>query len=64
MVKYLQIMNRIVQSIILRFISLFIRRKDNFVAFGSWGGQRFVDNSRYLAEYISKTNKDISIFWI
>lgn len=55
---------KILSSVGLLLLSLFIRRKENWYAFGSWRGQLYIDNSRYLYEYIRKTNEDCVCIWI
>ncbi len=52
------------QSFALRILHPFVRRKDNYVAIGSWCGERYADNSRYLAEYIYSKRKDLKLFWV
>lgn len=64
MKKALTLGSRCLESILLLFLSLFIKRRSDYVAFGSWGGSRFADNSRYLAEYIHKEFPNIHIVWI
>ncbi len=54
----------IFQNTVLFVIRLFVRRDSNFVGIGSWCGKRYVDNSRYLAEYIDANEKDIHIYWV
>lgn len=45
-------------------LGLFIRRKKDHLAFGSWEGKLYIDNSRYLFEYILKTYKNVTLIWI
>lgn len=52
------------ESAILWLLSLFIKRKQNYIAVGSWSGNRYADNSRYLAEYISTNFPDYHIVWV
>lgn len=55
---------KIILSIVLLGLSVFIRRKENYVALGSWRGELYLDNSKYLAEYLRDNRKDIKIFWV
>ena len=40
-------------NIIMAFRSLFWKRNNNVVLFGSWFGNRFADNSRFLFQFLS-----------
>ena len=53
-----------INKLVLSLLSLFIRRRDDRVAFGSWCGARFVDNSRYLCEYLATTRPDLTLYWV
>jgi sugar (pentulose or hexulose) kinase len=53
-----------VQRLVCAILSLFIRRRPSRVALGSWSGVRFVDNSRYLAEYLAKNRPDLTLYWV
>ena len=55
---------RLIGSILLILLSFVIRRRKRYVAVGSWGGENFIDNGRYLAEYICKNRKDLKVFWV
>lgn len=52
------------ESVILFFLTFFIKRRSSYVAIGSWKGQRYADNSRYLAEYIVCNRPDLTVLWI
>lgn len=54
----------ILVSVICLFLSFVVRRKDHNIAFGSWCGELYIDNSRYLAEYISIHHPEYRIFWV
>ena len=54
----------IVKSLFYYFVSLFVRRDPKRIAFGSWSGKLFMDNSRYLAEYIKSNYPDYKLFWV
>jgi len=44
--------------------SFFIKREKNYIAFGSWSGQLFADNSYYLAKHMEKHEPNLEIFWV
>jgi len=48
----------------LWILSFVIKRNDKYIAIGSWNGERYADNSRYLAEYISRNLEEYTIFWV
>ena len=50
--EIIQTIERLIGSILLLLLSLVIRRRKEYVAIGSWGGENYIDNGRYLAEYI------------
>ena len=50
--KVLHKMHILSESILLIIVSLFVKRNESYVAIGSWSGERYADNSRYLAEYL------------
>ena len=54
----------LIGSILLILLSFVIRRRKEYVAVGSWGGENYIDNGRYLAEYICKNRKDLKVFWV
>ncbi len=45
-------------SAVSLLLSLLIKRDDNWIAFGSWCGELYIDNSRYLLEYINRNNPE------
>lgn len=45
-------------------VSIFIKRREDCIAFGSWMGKLYIDNSRYLAEHMDKANHEYNLFWI
>ena len=53
-------------SIIGIFFSYIIKRDPQKIAFGSWCGEKYIDNSKYLAEYAVKTlkPKGYEIYWV
>ena len=56
-IKYLAL------SIILNVASSFVKRDKNKIAIGSWMGEAFIDNSRYLFEYLYN-NRDFDLYWV
>jgi len=50
-------------NLLLYWISFIVPKNKKIWIFGSWGGHRYADNSRYLFEYIKK-NTDIRGIWI
>ncbi|HEY9246264.1 MAG TPA: CDP-glycerol glycerophosphotransferase family protein [Candidatus Methanoperedens sp.] len=63
--RYLLVALSSIAGYILYFISFFIPRKKNIWIFGSWGGKRFSDNSKYLFLYVANNHKsDIKSIWI
>lgn len=53
-----------IQSLLLLFLSLFIKRKQNRIVFGSWSGELFIDNSKYLALYVKEHHPQYKVFWV
>ena len=53
-----------IYSVILYLLSWVIKRNDHYVAFGSWLGKGYLDNSRYLFEYMAEHAKDYTLFWV
>lgn len=51
-------------SVITGIMSTFIKRDEKYLAFGSWCGELYIDNSKYLFEYAIKTLKDYKVIWI
>ena len=62
--EIIQTGNRLIGSLLLILLSFVIRRRKEYVAIGSWGGENYIDNGRYLAEYICKNRKDLKVFWV
>ena len=59
--RHLQLFFR---SLLLLALSFLIKRKEDYVALGSWCGDRYVDNSRYFAEYLQENRPDLKLFWV
>ncbi len=45
-------------------LSLTVKKNNNIWVFGSWSGERYLDNSRYLFEYVNKNHKEIKAIWV
>lgn len=52
------------KSIFYLLASIFVKRDPQKIAFGSWSGKLFLDNSRYLAQYIKSHYSEYKIFWV
>jgi len=46
------------------FVSLFIPKNRNIWVFGSWFGNKFSDNSKYLFLYVKKFHPEIRAIWL
>ena len=57
-------LKQLVGSILFILLSFIVKRKKQYVAIGSWSGENYIDNGRYLAEYICKNRKDLKVFWV
>lgn len=62
--NFFEYLARAVCSAFYLFLSLFIKRRADMVAFGSWGGKLYIDNSRYLFEYVREHYKNVQCVWI
>jgi len=49
---------------ILYYPSFFIPKKKNLWVFGSWFGEKYADNSKYLFEYVSRYHPEIKAVWL
>lgn len=58
----MKIINYILQTLFY-CISALVPKKKNRIIFGSWFGESYNDNSKYLAEYLSQHRKDLEIYW-
>lgn len=61
--KIIKLFNLVNQTPIY-FASSFIKRDPNLWVFGSWSGQLYNDNSKYLFEYIVESKNNINAVWI
>lgn len=48
----------------LLYVSSLVPKKDNLLIFGSWLGEKYADNPRYLFEYVVNHRKDLKAVWI
>lgn len=63
--KYkLSVAGELLGSLACLLLSTFIRRNENYIAFGSWCGELYSDNSKYLAEYVKANYPQYKIFWV
>lgn len=46
------------------FLSFLIKKDPTIWLFGSWAGQLYNDNSKYLFEYIIDEKKDVKAYWL
>ena len=51
-------------NLLLYFISYLVPKNDKMWLFGSWGGYRYADQSKYLFEYIVKYYPEIRPVWL
>lgn len=54
-------------NLILFFRSLFWKRNSKIILFGSWFGEKFADNSRYLYQYLFKNKERLGlekVIWV
>lgn len=49
---------------IIYLISYFIPKENNLWIFGSWFGEKYNDNSKYLFEYVNKNHPEIRAVWL
>ncbi len=65
MVRIIVLLYRFVVSCFLKFFALFVRRNEKRIAFGSWGGRYYIDNSRYLLETaLDELDESYRFAWI
>ena len=51
-------------GIVPYYISFFFPKKKGLWLFGSWYGQRYADNSKYLFEYVTQNRVDVDAVWV
>lgn len=47
-----------------KILSHIIPKDEHSIVFGSWKGELYADNSRYLAEYIDKHYPEYKLYWV
>lgn len=62
--KIVQYLKLIFVNCLLQIAACFIHRNPKYAAIGSWCGERYADNSKYLARYLCENRKDITVFWV
>ncbi|MBT5400140.1 hypothetical protein HOL24_06320 [bacterium] len=45
-------------------LSLAVKKNNNIWIFGSWSGEKYSDNSKYLFEYVNENHKEIKAIWV
>lgn len=50
--------------LVYKILSFLIPKDKNSIVFGSWKGELFADNSRYLAEYIGRNHPEYKLYWV
>lgn len=60
----LDTIKNLLYSVVLYIFGLFVKRDEKYLAFGSWCGELYIDNSRYLFEYAAKNLNDYKLIWI
>ena len=63
MIEKIEILLRILQESFIWFISYFTKKDKNIWVFGAIRGQKYMDNAKYLFEYIHN-NTNIQAIWI
>ena len=53
-----------IYNLLLYLISYLIPKDDKIWIFGSWGGKRYADETKYLFEYVVKNHTDIKAIWL
>lgn len=48
---------------LIHFISSFVPKDSNLWIFGAWSGEKYIDNSKYLFEYVNKPDHNIKAYW-
>lgn len=62
--KFLQKLSRVLYTYLIRFIGLFIKKNEKYILFGSWGGASYIDNTRYMFEYMKDNYPGYTLIWI
>lgn len=51
-------------NLLIRFCNLFIPKDEKYILFGSWYGNSYSDNTRYMFEYMLKHHNEFILIWI
>ena len=63
--KFIILIKKAVITLTYNFLSIFVRRNEKYLAFGSWGGKLYADNSKYLLEEcIKRLDETFHFIWI
>ena len=46
------------------FFSKIIKKNDNWIIMGGWNGQAYLDNTKYLMEYMLKNTSGYKLIWV
>lgn len=49
---------------IFYFLSMLIPRRKDIWVFGSWDGERFIDNAKYMFLYVANNHKEVTPIWL
>ena len=52
------------KNLCLMGITYLVPKDNNLWLFGSWFGESYVDNSKYLFEYVNQNQPKIKAIWI
>lgn len=64
MLRIIKTIANLIFGDIIYFFSCLIPKNQNVWIFGSWGGEKYSDNSKYLFEYINENHPEIRAIWI
>lgn len=64
MKKMMKYITWILKRIVIMIVSMFVKRNENYIAIGSWQGEKVIDNSKYLMEYLDKEYSHYKLFWV
>lgn len=56
--------DRIFKNAILHTLTYLVRRNRKWIVFGSWMGKHYIDNPRYLYEYLLEGENDYKLIWV
>jgi CDP-glycerol glycerophosphotransferase len=64
MIKRVLIYSRHLLNLPLYYLMFIMPPKKNLWIFGSWFGEKYFDNPKFLFEYVKQVNNDIQVVWI